>query len=121
MMNQTVSNLALATRGSLDRFAERPDFMFSTGLGWVGLIFHALFNLAIIAALVVLVVHLVRSGKRNKLQALPTTGIGTGTVGPGQAAMVDHTASALNILNERYAKGEISEEDYLKMKKNLTE
>lgn len=119
MMNQTVSNLALATRGSLDRFAERPDFMFSTGLGWVGLIFHALFNLAIIAALVVLVVHLVRSGKRNKLQALPTTG--TGTVGPCQAAMVDHTASALNILNERYAKGEISEEDYLKLKKNLTE
>ncbi|NCA98994.1 MAG: hypothetical protein EOM08_01415 [Clostridia bacterium] len=119
MLNQTLSTIALATRGSLDRFADRPDFMFNSGLGWVGLILHGLFNLAIIAALVVLIVHLVRSGKRNKLQAAHAPG--TNTDSPVQATTIDPAASALTILNERYAKGEVSEEDYSKIKKNLTE
>lgn len=36
-----------------------------------------------------------------------------------QGNVKDSTHSALRILNERYAKGELTEEEYRRMKKNL--
>ncbi|MBS4534114.1 SHOCT domain-containing protein [Clostridium sp. D2Q-14] len=39
----------------------------------------------------------------------------------GSNNMRNESDTALNILNERYSKGEISEEEYKQMKKNLRE
>jgi uncharacterized membrane protein len=114
MVQQSLSNLALATRGNLDQFASRPEVPVGTGLRWISLIFHGLFGLACLVALIVLIVYLVRAAKQNHSQ--PQT-----TPAGGVTQQADTSASALVILNERYARGEISEEDYLKMKKNLTE
>ena len=119
MMTQALSNLSMATRGGLDRFAGRQDFMLGSGLGWIGLISHTLFNLAIIVALIVLIVHFVRSGKRSKLTAASQATADATSSAPSAAQ--DSSASALVILNERYARGEISEEEFLQMKKNLAE
>lgn len=90
------------------------DRYFGGGFGWIGLIAQGLFGLAILTLFVVLIIWLVRLSKRAKNP-------GAGNAFGGAAGFNNPTASALNLLNERYAKGEIEEEAYLKVKKNLTE
>lgn len=79
---------------------------------WIGLIGHGIFSLVLLALAIALIVWLVRLAKRAGTPVHPA-----GFVQPGAS----EAASALNLLNDRYVKGEIAEEEYLKIKKNLTE
>lgn len=99
----------LAGRGGFDRFGGYGGMM-GSGFGWIGLIIHGLFSLAALVLFIILIVWLVRAVKRNRTM-------------PNFHGFTPHNeaASALKLLNERYARGEISEEEYLKVKKNLTE
>lgn len=71
---------------------NRWDHMDGWGGGWMWL-----WGIAIMASFVVLIVWLVR-----------TTTAG----GPGHPPQVDHTDRARGILAERYAKGELTSEEY---------
>ena len=83
------------------------------GMGsWIGLISYGIFSLVLLALAVALIVWLVRLAKRAGTPVNPA-----GFAQPGAS----ETASALKLLNDRYVKGEIAEEEYLKIKKNLTE
>jgi putative membrane protein len=72
---------------------------FGGGLGWIGMIFGSIFFLAIVIGVIFLIVWLVRRSGHS------TTGI-TGT-------------HYLELLKERYAKGELTKEQYENMKKDL--
>jgi putative membrane protein len=69
------------------------------GMGWFGMIFMALFWIAVIVGIVLLILWIIRSGGR-----------------PGAKG----EDSALGILRERYAKGEISKEEFEEKKKDLS-
>ncbi len=79
-----------------------PNMMggfFGGGLGWIGMIFGFIFFVAIIIGVILLIVWLVgRSGYST----------------------TDKTSThSLEILKERYAKGELTKEQYEGMKKDL--
>jgi putative membrane protein len=113
MFNNLFAN-CFSGRG-LDRFSGGYGGMMGGGFSWIGMIIGGLFSLAFLVLFVLLIVWLVRMAKRSHNPA-NFSGYNPHAATPGQDA-----ASALRILNERYAHGEISEEEYLKMKKNLTE
>ncbi len=76
-----------------------PEFFFERmGYGWgvVMIIFMFLFWIAIFVAIYYLVRYLVRRGE------------------------MDGKRSPVDILNERYAKGEINKDEYEKMKKDIS-
>lgn len=77
--------------------------------GWVGMILYLLFWVGLIAGVVYLVVRLAR---RAGPVAIPAGGFGapTGAVPP---------ASALEIAQMRYARGEINRETYLQLVEDL--
>jgi putative membrane protein len=79
-----------------------PHMMFGFGGGWFGGIFMMAFWVLLIVAAVV--------GIRWLIQI---TGKGAAFRGPGQAD------NAMNILRERYAKGEITKEQFEAMKNDL--
>lgn len=68
---------------------------------WVMMVFMALFWVGIIGGVIWLIVYLARRSGR----------------GPGTGS----TENALDILNQRYARGEISKEEYDRIKKEITE
>jgi putative membrane protein len=75
------------------------------GMGWMGLIFNLAFWILLIIALILLIKWLLQSTKPPEKQ--------------------DHTAQdspsrALEILKERYAKGEIEREEFEQKKKDLS-
>lgn len=71
------------------------------GYGWIGMIFSFVFFILIIAAVIFVLKKLLPNDRYSD-------------------SYVKHSSSrALEILKERYAKGEISEEEFLRMKKNL--
>ncbi len=72
------------------------------GSYWLGMGIHSLFWILVLAAIVVAIVWAVRSANRPQIQ-------GHGTGGP----------SARELLDTRYANGEIEREDYLARKKDL--
>ena len=79
-----------------------PNMMggfFGGGLGWIGMIFGFIFFVAIVIGVILLIVWLVKR-----------SGYG----------VTDKTSThSLEILKERYAKGELTKEQYENMKKEL--
>lgn len=77
-----------------------------SGIGWIGMFLAGLVVLIAIVLIVYLVVHLshgsARSGVNHMVNQQP-----------------DSAARALDILSERYAKGELSDEEYAKKKAEL--
>jgi putative membrane protein len=71
--------------------------------------------LAIVVGLIILITALVRAGRRGKQGQSGQTVGASGTAGYVHGS----DTSAMRILDERYARGEIDEEDYLKRKESL--
>ncbi len=70
------------------------------GMGWFGMIFMLIFWVLVIVGLVLLVKWLIQTTKGDK-------------------DVVHSSSRALEILNERYAKGEIEKEEFEKVKRDL--
>lgn len=79
-----------------------PNMMggFFGGMGWVGMILGFIFFIAIIAGIILLIVWLVK-----RTTQLPSE--------------LKTESKALETLKERYAKGEISKEQYEQIKKDI--
>jgi len=74
------------------------------GMGWIGMIFGLLITIALIVGFVVLVVWAVRRLSGNSSHSAPQVG---------------SSQSARDIAQIRYAKGEISREEYLNILADL--
>lgn len=77
------------------------------GFGWGGMLFGWLMMIGFTVAVVVLIVWLVRL-------STPAASAPSGSTGTSQ-----NTPSALDILQTRYARGEISKEEYLDARATL--
>ncbi len=97
---------ALAQRGGYYPGGWGPQQMMGLGGGWFGGIFMLIFWILVIVVLVLGVRWLVK-------------GSGGGASGSGAAGRSSPTP--LDILKERYARGEIDREQYLSMRADLTE
>ncbi len=85
-------------------------WMHGFGFGWGGMIFGGLLTLLFWGVVIALVVFAVRALSR------PGSGQTTSQAGsPGQAR-----DQALEILRERYARGEISKDEFNSMRQDLT-
>ena len=78
-----------------------PGMMWGFPMGWFAMIFMSIFWIAAIVGLIFLVRWLVQSTRGSK-----DTGFSS--------------SRALDILKERYAKGEIDKEEFDRMKKDIT-
>ncbi len=74
-----------------------------SGMGWIGLIFHLLILLLLLVAMILIVKWLLQSTRSEKHRESSKT--------PGRA---------LDILKERYAKGEIDRKEYEQKKQDLS-
>ncbi|MTI48710.1 SHOCT domain-containing protein [Sporosalibacterium faouarense] len=74
-------------------------FNFSFGLGWLWMIIGSLLKVAIVVAIVVIIVKVLQNNKRNDNSSYKPMGN-------------THSNRAIEILKERYARGEIDEEEY---------
>jgi uncharacterized membrane protein len=78
-----------------------PGMMnWSYGMGWFGWIFMIVFWIAVIAGVAILVRWITSQGERSR--------------GPGSQD------TAIDILKKRYAKGEITKEEYEQIKKDIS-
>jgi putative membrane protein len=77
-----------------------------SGIGWIGAFLMGLVFLVVIALIVILVVRMSHGAARSATNH-----------GAGQQS--DSSARALDILSERYAKGELNDEEYAKKKAEL--
>ena len=92
---------------------------YGNGMGFVGPVVMGIFFLLLIALIVVVIVSIVRASHRRGM--MYPNGYHPGAYNGGFAGGTRaDAANALTIASERYAKGEISEEEYLKIKENLS-
>ena len=77
-----------------------PGMMGGWGMGWIGTIFMIVFWVLVILGLVFLIKWLIQTTK-------------------GEKDVVHAGSRALDILNERYAKGEIDKEEFEQVKKDI--
>jgi putative membrane protein len=83
--------------------------------GWVGMAFMILFWIAVVVGIVYLIRYLVaRPGADSSRERPPEWGE-RGAPGPAQGK-----SEALRILEERYARGEIDQEEFQRRKADLT-
>ena len=94
-------NQALAQQRGFDGWGMGPDMMGSWGMGWFGMIFMMIFWVLVIVGLVLLIKWLIQ------------------TTGSRQAA-VQAGSGAVDILRERYARGEINKAEFESMKRDLS-
>ena len=79
-----------------------PGMMDGWGMGWLGMIFNIVFWVLILVGLVFLIRWLIQSGRDRADQS-----------GGGRGSR------ALDIVKERYARGEIDKQQFESMKKDL--
>jgi len=92
---------AFAQSGGYGNWHMGRWMMGDWGMGWFGMIFMLLFWVLVIAGIVFLIRWLVQNtGSKS------SSGAGTGS-------------QAMDILKERYAKGEISQDEFESMKKEI--
>ena len=83
--------------------------------GWIGMGFMILFWIAVVIGIIYLVRYLVsRPTSDRPHEGPPAHYQGLGPQGPGQVR-----SEALKILEERYARGDIDQEEFLKRKADL--
>lgn len=88
--------------------------------GWIGMGFMILFWIAVVIGIVYLVRYLVgRPGAGRPYEGPPSYYHGPGPQGAGTQATEPGKSEALKILEERYARGEIDQEDFLRRKADL--
>jgi putative membrane protein len=78
-----------------------PGMMGGWGMGWIGSIFMIVFWVLVIVGLVLLIKWLIQITKREK------------------DVLGGRSTQAIDILKERYAKGEINKEEFEKVKRDL--
>lgn len=93
---------ALAQRGGYEGWQMGPGMMYGWGMGWFGGILMIVFWVLIIVGLIFLIKWLVQSTK--------------GDSSPGRS----RPPSAIDILKERYARGEIDKQEYEEKKRDLS-
>lgn len=109
MITPASAGVALAQQGSDDRYRYGPGMMWHDGYGGgFGMFFGPIFMILILAAIVIGVVWLLRA---------------TGALGSsaGAAAPTDTSNKALDILKERFAKGEIDAKEFDERKRLLSD
>ena len=96
-------HVALAQQGGYGGWHMGPGMMGGWGGGWFGGIFMMIFWILILVGLVFLIKWLVQSTNRGKLEAGGSAG-----------------ERALDILKERYARGEIDKAEFEAKKEDLS-
>ncbi len=83
--------------------------------GWIGMGFMILFWIAVVIGIVYLVRYLAGRSASDRWQDRPPY-----WQGPGPQAPEKGRSEAVRILEERYARGDIDQEEFLKRKADLT-
>ncbi len=109
MITLASAGVALAQQGSDDRYRYGPGMMWHDGYGGgFGMIFGPIFMILILAAIVFGIVWLLRA---------------TGALGPSGAGRgpAESSNKALDVLKERFAKGEIDAKEFDERKRLLSD
>jgi putative membrane protein len=84
--------------------------------GWVGMGFMIIFWVLIVIGIVYLIRHLASRPGDERWHHQPPTGGPSGSQHPSQGK-----SEALRILEERYARGDIDQEEFLKRKADISQ
>ena len=91
---------AFAQQRGYESWHMGPHMMGDWGMGWFGMLFSLLFWILVIVAIVYLIKYLARASR-------------------GDRKSVQHGSNAMDILKERYARGEIDRNEFEQMKQDL--
>jgi putative membrane protein len=83
--------------------------------GWIGMAFMILFWVAVVIGVIYLVRYLVARPGADRWHERPPEWREPGSFGPGQGK-----PDALRLLEERYARGDIEQEEFQRRKADLT-